>query len=237
MAEERRALQGQEVIGGQREAVKNELAREEQKAEIDRKLRNLYTRYQKAQQRQDPTARMLASLINIVCKVKSLNEKLDSIAYAFETISDCFQFTKTTLEGITEIMTTNTQGRAQTFIGRIIQKYKTKRRAKRFVNALTSQLREMNGMVEVIPDIADSLDTELTRMGDIFEKSEKKHAKKKGKKGGSSPASNGTLSPEAMGTLTDMGIDINSSEGPAPMQGADSPVTKRDDDSTGVFDY
>lgn len=206
--EERRPmLNNQETAEGSREKVSQELKREEQKQEIDRKLRNLYSRYQVAVQRQDPAAKMLASLINIVCKVRSLNEKLDAVAYAMETVHDCFEFTRTTLAGINEIMEIGAKGRAKTGFGRFLEKRKTKRRARNFVAALTSQLRDMNSMVEVIPDIANTLDNELARMGDIFDKSEQKAAKKRKKKG--LPAQTGTLSPEALGTLSDMGIEVN----------------------------
>ena len=113
-------------------------------------------------------------------------------------------------------------------------KMKTKKRARSFVAALTSQLREMNSMVEVIPDIANTLDNELAKMGDIFDKSEQKAAKKRKKSG--LPAQSGTLSPDALGTLSDMGIEVNVTDNGTTEQKGDGNGANGAD-SEDVFGY
>ena len=201
------------------ESIKKKEEMKKKKKAAEQKLAELVAKYRDSAQRFGPDhylTVMLGSFVEMICQMKLLNDQLEAIGLAFETIATSFDFMDSTLDLITGIMTSSRQ--RGPFAG-----LKARLNARRFARSIKSRFAEFRSYIETIPGITNTISNTMESVARSFARSQEKSRKRaeKRKKNGNNPAPSGGLSPEARGVLSNMGLDEETgSTGGTPVGGA-----------------
>lgn len=204
-------------------------AREQKKKQADKKLVDLYNKYQQAAQNygeQSYQAEMLASLVNVVCQIKALNDQLEGMEYAFSTLDSSFELMDSIFEGIDEIMD-------KPYKTSMFQGFQNWLRAKKFEKNIKARMNQFSQRFKMIMNVSATMQNSVANIGESLNRSMQKIRKKNEKrqkraqKSGEAPATIG-LSGDSNAVLKTLGIKDESAESSA--SSAPAPKTSGGED-------
>ena len=184
-------------------------------------LHNKYLNMQATLGEDHPATFMLATVLEIVCELKSVQDQIEAMSIAvdalgstFQVLESSFQFMDSTFDMINNIMSSNTRSYGP------IAKLKMARQSKRFVKSMSARIDEFTAKLNVLPAITVSLQGAMssfrTKMAKTKAKQEKQKAAQSKKAGTSAAAAPSTgLSASTVSVLSSLGANTGAAGGGA----------------------